>query len=401
MASNIGRTTPSILGGILLVIGNVVGAGILALPIATAQLGLPLAIAVLFFFWLVMMLGAYYFLEANLALPSGANLASMARAGLGKWGVFVTWICYLIVMYSLIAAYMAGGGDLIKINLQYLGLTIPSSLACFLFLIVFGYIVTRGMHITDHANRILMTTKIILFFATVLGLTAYFKSDIISLTQQKKLSGSLLIIIITSFGFATLIPSLRNYYNSDVRKIKKIILWGTLLPFICYVVWITVVFSVVPYYGNNGLEQMSTSPHPVSDLQTALTASLHIEWITQATNIFSAICIITSFLANSISLSDFIADGLNLQRNKRWLVYLLTYLPPLAAILLYPKAFLMGLSIAGTIAIIQLLILPSLIVWSLRYIKKKPLENAVIGGKVLLLLLLVISFALLLFVILN
>src|SRR5688572_17074150 len=117
--SNLSIKTPSIIGGVLLVIGNVIGAGIIALPIAIAQLGLPCAILMILFFWLLMMLGAYYFLEANLALPSRSNLISMSRAALGKWGVAIAWICNLLVMYSLIAAYMSGGGDLIQINFHY------------------------------------------------------------------------------------------------------------------------------------------------------------------------------------------------------------------------------------------------------------------------------------------
>lgn len=398
--SNTTQTSPSILGGILLVIGNIIGAGILALPIATVQLGLPCAVIILFFFWLLMTLGAYYFLEANLALPSGSNLISMSRAALGRWGVITAWICNLIVMYSLISAYIAGGGDLIKINLHYLGLTLPSGIAAILFLLIFGYIVSRGIHITDHANRALMLTKAVIFFATIVGLLIHFHIATISLVPQASLSASLLIIVITSFGFATLIPSLRNYYQSDIIKIKKIIFWGTFTPFVCYVLWVTVVFSVVPYHGNYGLEQMSKSGHPISDLQTALTQALHISWITQATNIFSAICIITSFLANSISLTDFIADGLNLHSSSRkyWLVYLVAYLPAICAVLFYQRAFLLGLSIAGTFAIIQLLILPAVIVWFLRYSKKdNKLIYSVVGGKPLLVILLSVSIALLLF----
>jgi len=391
------RKMPSITGGILLVIGNVIGAGILALPIAIAQLGLPAAILILVLFWLLMMAGAFYFLEANLALPSGSNLISMSRRALGKPGVALAWICNLLVMYSLIAAYMSGGGDLVKINFHYLGLTLPSWSASILFLLVFGFIVTRGIHITDQANRVLMISKAIIFFVTVLGITAYFNSDIISYVPQKSLSASLLIIVITSFGFAPLIPSLRSYYQSDVKKLKKIIFWGTFIPLVCYILWVTVIFSVVPYAGSDGLEQIAQSGHPVSDLQSALSQALHIQWITQATNIFSSICIITSFLANSISLTDFLADGLKLNQGhkKAWSVYLIAYLPAISAVLFYQKAFLAGLSIAGTLAIIQLLILPGLIVWGLRYTRSKmPLQYSVTGGKSSLALLLSISVVL-------
>ncbi len=398
------QSTPSLFGGILLVVGNVIGAGILALPVATAQLGLPCAIGILFLFWLLMMLGAYYFLEANLALPSGSNLISMSRAALGKWGVCVAWVCNLLVMYSLIAAYISGGGDLIKTNFNYLGVALPAWAASVLFLLIFGFVVSLGIHITDHANRVLMIIKAVIFGIAVLGISTHFNSSIVSIAPQESVSATLLIIVITSFGFSTLIPSLRSYYQSDVKKIRKIIFWGTLIPLLCYVLWITVVFSVVPYAGSYGLAQIATSHHPVSDLQFALSESLHIPWITQATNLFSAICIITSFLANSISFTDFLADGLALYKNQKksvW-VYAVAYLPALGAVLFYPQAFLAGLSIAGTLAIIQVLILPGLMVWFQRYTKRNTqLPYAVVGGKPMLVMLLVISFALLFFVLLK
>ncbi len=397
--------TPAVLGGILLVIGNVVGAGILALPIATAQLGLINALLVLLCFWALMTLGAFYFLEATLALPPGSNLISMSRTALGKWGVAIAWICNLLVMYSLISAYLSGGGDLVKVNLGYLGVTLPTWAPSTLFLLIFGFIVSRGIHLTNHTNKILMLTKAVIFFATIIGLTAYSNKNGISLFPQNKFSASLLIVVINSYGFATLIPSLRNYYQSDIKKMKKIIFWGVFIPLICYIIWVTVIFSVIPYKGSVGLEAMSVSKTPVADLQSALSQLLHISWITQATNIFSAICIITSFLANSISFTDFLADGLSLNKNhqKSWAVYFIAFLPALCAVLFYPRAFLLGLSIAGTLAIIQLLILPSLIVWFLRYsnkCKNVTLHYSVMGGKTLLASLLVISFVLFFFTIL-
>ncbi|HSW93261.1 MAG TPA: aromatic amino acid transport family protein [Gammaproteobacteria bacterium] len=388
------RKMPSLIGGILLVIGNVIGAGILALPIAIAQLGWPVAMLTLVVFWLLMMVGAFYFLEANLALPKGSNLISMSKAALGKPGVIVAWGCYLLVMYSLIAAYLSGGGDLVKINFQYLGITLPSWSSSILFLLIFGFIVTRGIHVTDHTNRVLMLSKAVIFFTAVLGIASHFDPHTLFLIPQKSVSASLLVVTITSFGFATLIPSLRSYYQDDVVRLKKIIFWGTLIPLLCYMLWSTVIFSVVPYEGSYGLSHMAHSTHPVSDLQAALSQALHRPWITQATNIFSAICIITSFLANSISLTDFIHDGIQPsdKHRKSWIVYTLAWLPALLAVLFYQKAFLMGLSIAGTLAIVQLLVLPMVIVWRFRDARKnKSVPYTVPGGKMLLAFLIFIS----------
>lgn len=398
------QKTPALLGGILLVIGNVVGAGILALPIATAELGLPAAILALFIFWLVMMLGAYYFLEANLALPPGSNLISMSRTTLGKYGTGVAWVCNLIVMYSLIAAYISGGGDLVKMNLHYLGIHLPIEIAGLIFVLIFGWIVSRGIRTTDHTNRVLMFIKFALFAITIISLAPHFNTHMISFVPQKNLTASLLIVVITSFGFAPLIPSLRNYYQSDVKKIKKIIFWGTFIPLMAYVIWITTIFSIIPYHGNHGLLKIVQSSRPVSDLQLALSNTLHIAWITQAMNIFSGICIITSFLANSISLTDFIADGFHLykQGRKTMSVYAIAYLPAILSVLFYQKMFLLGLSIAGILAIIQLLILPGLMVWRLRYAnKEKEISYSVLGGKVMLVFLLLLSFAVLFYTLIT
>jgi tyrosine-specific transport protein len=360
--------TPSLLGGILLVVGNVIGAGILALPIATAALGLPMALLVLVLFWFLMLIGAFYFLEANLNLPVGSNLVSMARASLGRWGAGVAWTCNLFVMYSLIAAYIAGGGELIHLNLQRLGVIVTSSCGSLLFLLIFGGIVTLGIARIDYANRFLMLFKAIIFILFVFGLIPHLGLSHAQLLPSSQFSSSLLIIVVTSYGFATIVPSLRSYYQSDVEKIKLIMVWGMVIALICYVVWVTLIFCVIPFQGEYGLQAMAASTHPVSDLQSALSEALQIPWITQGFNGFSSICIMTSFLANSISLTDFIADGFHFykKRGKSILVYTLAYAPPLAAVLFYPRAFLVGLSFAGILAIILLLVLPALMVLRFR-----------------------------------
>ena len=360
--------TPSLLGGILLVVGNVIGAGILALPIATAGLGLPMALLVLVLFWFLMLIGAFYFLEANLSLPAGSNLVSMARSSLGRFGSGVAWTCNLLVMYSLIAAYIAGGGDLIHLNLQRLGFVVTSSYGSMLFLLIFGGIVTLGIARIDYVNRFLMLFKAIIFILFVFGLMPHLGLSHVQFLPSLQFSSSLLIIVVTSYGFASIVPSLRSYYQSDVKKIKFIMLWGMLIALICYLVWVTLIFCVIPFQGQYGLQAMAASTHPVSDLQSALSEALQIPWITQGINGFSGICIMTSFLANSISLTDFIADGFHFykKRGKSILVYMLAYAPPMVAVLFYPRAFLVGLSFAGILAIILLLVLPALMVLRFR-----------------------------------
>lgn len=359
---------PSLIGGVLLVVGNVIGAGILALPIATAQLGLPLALLALILFWGLLLLGAFYSLEANLALPEGANLVSMARQSLGLGGASVAWVCNLLVMYSLIAAYIAGGGDLIHLNLHRLGWATSVSFSRVLFLVVLGGIAMLGIARIDYVNRFLMLFKALVFGIIVFGLMPHVAMGQALLSPVETASSSLLIIVLTSYGFAPIIPTLRRYYRSDVQKIKLMMLIGMVIALLCYLCWVTLILGIIPFQGEYGLHAMATSAHPVADLQFALSQSLSIPWITQVINVFSAICLMTSFLGNAVCLTDFIADGLEGYKRpgKSFLVYFMVYIPPLAAVLFYPRAFLIGMSMAGIIAIILLLILPALMVLRFR-----------------------------------
>ncbi|MBV9575717.1 MAG: tryptophan/tyrosine permease, partial [Gammaproteobacteria bacterium] len=116
-----------LIGGILLVVGTTVGAGILALPIATAELGFWGSTLLLISCWAVMTTCAFLFLEVNLWLPAKSNVVSMAGATLGKTGQAIAWVVYLLLLYSILSAYIAGGGDLLHYLLSTSGMNISLS----------------------------------------------------------------------------------------------------------------------------------------------------------------------------------------------------------------------------------------------------------------------------------
>jgi len=91
-----------LLGSILLIVGTSIGAGMLALPIATAQLGFFGSLILLLICWFVMTAGALLLLEVNLWLPQNSNLISMAKATIGPIGQIVAWITYLLLLYYLL-----------------------------------------------------------------------------------------------------------------------------------------------------------------------------------------------------------------------------------------------------------------------------------------------------------
>ena len=66
------------LGGILLITGNAIGGGMLAVPLATAQAGFLNSSLFLIACWGIMLAGGLLILEVNLWFPPNSHLISMA-----------------------------------------------------------------------------------------------------------------------------------------------------------------------------------------------------------------------------------------------------------------------------------------------------------------------------------
>lgn len=163
------------IGGILLIVGTSIGGGMLALPLSTAEVGFSNSIFFLVFCWFVMTLGALLILEVNLRLPVGSSMVSMAKFTLGLPGQIIAWIIYLLLFYSLLAAYISGGSDVLNGFLLKLNLDLPSGLSAFLFTLVFGLIVYGGIRSVDYVNRGLMFGKLGVYLLLIVLISPHVK----------------------------------------------------------------------------------------------------------------------------------------------------------------------------------------------------------------------------------
>lgn len=384
-----------IFGGVLLIVGTSIGAGMLALPIATASSGFISSTLLLIACWLVMTFSAFLLLEVTLWLPPRTNMISMARTTLGKPGELVAWISYLLLLYALLAAYISSGSAIFDDLASVLHIRFPAAVNAILFVLLFGYIVYRGIKPVDYVNRYLMVAKLGSLFMIIMFTVPY-------LDHHKLLSGhpstltSAVTVMITSFGFAPLIPSLRSYFDSDVQKLRLSILIGSLIPLICYILWNLVILGTLPREGNKGLLQIMQKGGSASELVQSLSYFLKNSSVTSIAHIFTVICVLTSFLSVSLGLSDFLADGLRTEKKGKGnlIIFALTFLPSLLIVLFYPSIFVKALSYAGIFAAILIVLLPALMVWSGRYRKQLAIGRyQVIGGKATVLLLILIALA--------
>ncbi|WP_058523709.1 amino acid permease [Legionella birminghamensis] len=378
-------TNSKLLGGILLIVGTSIGGGMLALPVSTAEVGFSNSIFFLILCWLIMTVGAFLILEVNLRLPAGSNMVSMAKSTLGLPGQIIAWITYLFLLYTLLAAYISGGSDVLNGILARLGIAFPSWLTSLLFTFVFSLVVYAGIRAVDYVNRGLMFGKLGVYLLLIAIISPHVDVSSLNGGSARAITGSLMILV-TSFGFASIVPSLRDYFEEDISALRRVILYGSLIPLACYILWDAVIMGVVARDGEEGLLSLMTNEHATSGLTNALSNAVHSQWITGFFGFFTSICMVTAFLGVSIGLFDFLADGLSLKKSglqgKGTLA--LTFVPPLFVVLINPGIYLHALGYAGVCCVILLLLLPAVMTWRARQIDGTNSLKIVPGGNLML-----------------
>ncbi|MGD2170397.1 MAG: aromatic amino acid transport family protein [Chlamydiota bacterium] len=381
----------SILGGMFLTAGSCIGAGMLGLPILSGMAGFFPAILMTLLAWVFMTFTALLLVEVNGWFKGQVNIVTISEKAFGPKGKVVSWVLYLFLFYSLLIAYIAGSGSVFSAFLQKaFHIDFSPSIIGFVFVLSLGFIVYLGTKLVDMTNRFLMIALIIAYAGMMfLGVQ---KIDA-NLLQYHNWSYLILPlpILVTSFGFHNMIPSLTAYMNGDLKRMRITIMGGSLISLIIYTFWQVMILGIVPVFGENSISNVFSLG---GEITKPLIHYLHSPWIIIFTQVFAFFAIITSFLAQSLSVMHFIADGLKvkpIKKNNRWLI-LLALIPPYLFALTYPGVFLKALSFAGGFcAVILFGILPALMAWVGRYSRKYSSQYHVMGGKISLIIAILFS----------
>ncbi len=332
--------------------------------------------------WAFMTLTGLLMVEVNGWFQSQVNIASMAGHTLGRFGRILSWGLYLFLFYSLLVAYISGSGSLSSTYFEtYFSTKIPSWLGSTFFVVIFGSIVYTGTRTVDLWNRVFMFGKIFTYAAMVFLGVRYIKPDLLLHTQPSYALFSLPVLII-SFGYHNMIPTLTAYMKGDIRRVRTVILGGSFFALLIYLIWEIVVLGIVPMDGEWGLVNCFQQGRQASE---AVAGILGISWVSSFAEGLAFFALLTSFMAQTLALVHFLADGLKTQKQESLSLCSLTLIPPLLFSFVYPQLFIKALSFAGGVCAVVLFgVLPAVMVWIGRYMKHIEAPYRVSGGKPLL-----------------
>lgn len=357
--------TSRLFGGILLIAGTTLGAGMLAFPTVTAFGGFIPATVLFVLLWAVMLASAFCFLDANLSLRGQTNMITMAEQTLGLWGKLLAWVVYLLLLYSLTAAYIAGCTPLFVEAIELAtGYTVSPLFAPFILPLLFGGFIYAGTRGVDFINRILMVGLVSAYILLVFFVPGQVESA--RLVHIDWPATTLAIpVVVTAFGYHIVIPSLSTYMGRDRKKLTKAILIGSLIPILVYLLWQILVLGAVP------LDQLIAAFRAGEAATQPLARILNSPLVSVAAKLFAFFAIVTSFIGVTLSLSDFLTDGFKIKRTHsgRLVALLLTFLPPLLFVFTYQRGLYAALQYAGAFVAILLVFLPAAMAWKLKKYK--------------------------------
>jgi len=380
------KTKGSMLGGVLLVAGTAIGAGMLSLPVLTAAAGFYPTLGAFFLVWFFMLTSGLAYLEVSLRFKGDTNLISMVGHTLGHIPKIIAWGIFVLLLYSLMAAYTSGGTTMlahichinIETNTHLFFMTIA-------FALPFALLVYLGTLWVDRLNRILMVGFIISFVALCVTAFNVGPAEQFHAVGESKFLLFTFPILVTSFAYQLLIPSLKSYMHGDIKKLRWTIIIGSLVPLLVYIIWELIIIHLIPTWGEHGLVNMLNS-NPAEAIRDEIVkygeaVLIFDEW-------FSIFVLTTSFMGVGLAIFDFLSDALKIPKTTsgKLGLSLLTFAPPILYTMVFPEGFLKALTFAGVFAAILVVIYPTVMAWSARYNTKVPGEYQMFGGKFILVL---------------
>ena len=375
-------------GSTLLVAGTMIGAGMLAMPLTSAGIGFGFTLVLLLGLWALLTFSALLFVELYQTAESDAGIGTLAEQYFGKAGRIIATAVLIIFLYALIAAYVSGGGSLLK---DLLPESFGDKVSILLFTVIFGSFIVIGTHSVDKINRVLFFVMLAAFAVVLSLMLPEIKFDNLMATP---IDNALIIsaspVFFTAFGFHGSIPSLNKYLDGNVKALRISILVGSAITLCAYILW---QMSTHGLLTQNEFLQILKEDATLNGLVKATLAITGSNMIAGAVKLFSTLALVTSFLGVGLGLLECIEDLLKRSFNisaGRISLGLMTFIPPLVFALFYPEGFILALGYAGQMFAFYAVVLPVSLVWKARRTHTN-LPYKVWGGNMTLIIVLVLG----------
>lgn len=327
----------------LIVTGNMVGAGILALPVNLGPSGFLPAVLGALAMWVVMtstglVIARQPFLREN----ESADLPTFFEAVLGPCGKWLSVAANLVILYGLLTAYLAGVASVAASSCD---IGIPEWGWLLIYFCAATLLASFGSAVLRRSNAVLMTVMWLLFGALLVLVVPHFRRADLSAGDLTFFTSGLPILV-TAFNFHNVVPTLCRTLNHDRRAITRAIWLGSGIGAFMTLLWTVAVMVTLPMESADGVSIIAAFKAGVPatvPLNQLIKSPLFVD----ASIGFAVVAMTTSYMATGVALTAFLKDVAGERVRSRAAIWLLTFLPPVGIGALYPDIFLKALNVVG------------------------------------------------------
>ncbi|OGT31417.1 MAG: hypothetical protein A3E87_03560 [Gammaproteobacteria bacterium RIFCSPHIGHO2_12_FULL_35_23] len=379
----------------LLITGNVLGVGVLALPIKTGLSGFTLATISIIGIWMMMCFTAL--IIAKRIHPTDNlrfDIPSFFKQEIGSKIKWLVIVANLIILYGLITAYLSMVGSLVT---NLLPKILHPKFIIILYFIILLFLISYGIKILRRSNMIIIICIWVSFIILIHFAKKPFNPDYLTYMDWRALPFSLPVIVST-FHFHNIIPTVCYQLNFQYKAIKRAIIQGTLIGLCINLLWITLVLGDLPVHGITHLSIIYAAAHG-EPATVPLALDLHSDLFILFSMIFALFAVTASYMANGTGLLNFIRDLVShfFKTDNTPLCFILAFAPPLIITLFDPRIFLKAINLVGGVGETILFgILPALILLkSINVLKTESSSKSVYGYLILTVSCFILIFAVL------
>ena len=205
-----------------LITGNLIGAGILALPVSLGVCGLAPSLI------LMVIYGALMFYSAEILSREAIerknaffDLPSLYAVYLGNFGKWAAILTNGIILYGLLVAYISGGAQIIA---DLADTQSGKSLIALGLAIVLSFLTILDLSVINKYNAVLVGVLLCAFGALIF--LSFPAMNFSRLEENHWQHAPLAIpLIVTACHFHNIIPLLCRDLNWDLKAMRKAILW--------------------------------------------------------------------------------------------------------------------------------------------------------------------------------
>ncbi|CAM9301968.1 unnamed protein product, partial [Hapterophycus canaliculatus] len=288
----------TVLSNSALVAGNMIGAGVLALPTVTSAPGFVLSSTAMIAVWGYCL--ASGILVAECAGGGRNSIQEMAEASVGRTAGNFMCAAFLASNYLLMVAYICqGSASLPSLSTAVCGPFFTSCinefhLAPILFTGIVGCTSLWGpARFVETANTALVGLIAVSFAGLVATELPHVNVESLALTPDASALPTMLPVALCALTFQNVVPAVSKNLDGNARKIKASLAIGSGLPLLTYISWNAIVL------GSTGTLDTSSAAELASPLD-ALSATSPA--LASLVSVFSVSAVVTSFWGAAFSL---------------------------------------------------------------------------------------------------